>query len=209
MRKLECFNCQKEFEVSYTKWVTRRSQFKTCGTKYYCNESCRNEACCRIKPLEVSCKQCSKLFLKKNSEIKRSKNNFCSRSCAAKYNNTHKKKGIRRSKLEIYIETELIKLFPNLEIHFNRKDAIDSELDIYIPSIKLAIELNGIFHYEPIYGEDKLNKIKNNDNRKFQACLENDIEFCTINTSDQSKFTKKSSKKYLEIICNLINSKIE
>ena len=36
-----------------------------------------------------------------------------------------------RSKLEKWLEEQLIKMYPNLEIHFNRKDAINSELDIY------------------------------------------------------------------------------
>ena len=38
-------------------------------------------------------------------------------------------------------------------------EAINSELDVYVPSLNLAFELNGIFHYEPIYGEKKLNQI--------------------------------------------------
>lgn len=40
----------------------------------------------------VTCKQCGKEFHKTNSQIKRTKNNFCSRSCAASYNNTIKAK---------------------------------------------------------------------------------------------------------------------
>jgi hypothetical protein len=34
-------------------------------------------------------------------------------------------------------------------------------LDFYFPELRFAIELNGITHYEPIYGEDKFEKIKN------------------------------------------------
>jgi len=72
----------------------------------------------------------------------------------------------------------------------------------------LAFELNGIFHYEPIYGQNKLNQIQNNDNRKFQACLENNIELCIIDTSSQTYFKPKTAQKFLDIITNLINNKI-
>lgn len=99
-------------------------------------------------------------------------------------------------------------LYPNLLIYFNKKDAINSELDIYIPSLKLAFELNGIFHYEPIYGFNKLNQIQNNDSRKFQACLEQKIELCLIDSSKQKYFTEKSSQQYLDIITTIINSKL-
>lgn len=132
---------------------------------------------------------------------------FCSQSCSAIYNNTHKTVGIRRSKLEAYIEENLNRIYPNLEIHFNRKDTINSELDIYIPSLKLAFELNGIVHYEPIFSEEKLKSIKNNDQRKFQACIERGIELCIIDTSSQKYFKEESSRKYLDIVKKLIESK--
>jgi hypothetical protein len=86
------------------------------------------------------------------------------------------------------LQEKLTILFPSLDIHYNRKDAINSELDIYIPSLKLAIELNGIFHYEPIYDQDKLDQIQNNDHRKFQACAENGISLCIIDTSSLKYF---------------------
>jgi len=73
--------------------------------------------------------------------------------------------------------------------------------------IRKTSELNGIFHYEPIYGQDKLDKIKNNDHRKFQACLEHNIELCIIDTSQQKKFNPQSSKVFLDIITRIINLK--
>ena len=66
---------------------------------------------------------------------------------------------------------------------------------------------NGIFHYEPIYGLEKLQSIQNNDTRKFQACLERGIELCIIDSSSQKIFSEKSSRKYLEIIVTIINKK--
>ena len=135
-------------------------------------------------------------------------NSFCSHKCSAIYNNKHKTKGTRRSKLEIWLEQQLTVLYPNLTLQFNMKDTIQSELDIYIPSLKLAFELNGIFHYEPIYGADKLASILNNDERKFQACLEQGIELCIIDSSKQKYFTEKKSQQFLVIIQNIINQKL-
>jgi hypothetical protein len=145
--------------------------------------------------------------LKRAKQLKKFPNSFCSSSCAATYNNSHKKYGYRRSKLEKFLEEKLVVLYPSLEFHFNRKDAINSELDIFIPSLSLAFELNGIFHYEPIYGNDQLQSIQNNDKRKFQACLERKIELCIIDTSSLSYFKPANAQKYLDIVCNIVNSK--
>jgi len=141
------------------------------------------------------------------SQIKKSKLNFCCQSCAATYNNTHKTKGTRISKLEVWLSKQLQQLYPNLEFQFNQKEAINSELDIYIPSLRLAFELNGIFHYEPIYGSEKLSSTQNNDNRKYQACIEQGIELCIIDTSHQTYFKEQTSLKFLNIIQNIINLK--
>lgn len=104
------------------------------------------------------------------------------------------------------MQEQLSLQYPNLEIHYNRKDAINSELDIYIPSLKLAFELNGIFHYEPIYGPEKLSKIQNNDNRKFQACLEKGIELVIIDTSGLKYFKPLKAQSFYQIIINIINN---
>ena len=79
---------------------------------------------------------------------------------------------------------------------------------IYIPSIKLAFELNGIFHYEPIFGEEKLEKIKSNDQNKFLICKKNNINLCIINTCQQKYFKISTSQKYLDIIVFIINKNI-
>jgi len=68
--------------------------------------------------------------------------------------------------------------------------------------------LFGFFHYEPIYGAQKLLDIQNNDSRKFQACLEKGIEFVTIDSSALKNFKIKNATKYLDIIKNIIDAKL-
>lgn len=156
--------------------------------------------------LNVTCNQCGKEMTRTLSSI--GKNNFCNHTCAATYSNQNKTHGTRVSKLEKFIQEKLPLKFPNLEIHYNCKDAINSELDIYIPSFKLAIELNGIFHYEPIYGSDKLSQIQNNDTRKIQACIERGIEFCIIDISKITYLKESTALPILKIIEDLINLKL-
>lgn len=173
------------------------------GGKPFCSKECSYKY--STTKVKLNCTNCGNETVKKNSELSKIKNPFCSKSCAATYNNIHKTTGTRRSKLEIYLESQLISIYPDLEILFNDKTAINSELDIYIPSLKLAFELNGIFHYEPIHGDEKLNQIQNNDQRKFKLCLEHSISLCIIDTSSQKYFKEDSSKKFLDIIISIID----
>jgi len=157
----------------------------------------------------VICATCQSPVVKSQKEILGSKsgNLFCSRSCSAKWTNTHKTHGTRVSKIEVWFSKRLPELYPDLMFHFNRTDAINGELDIYIPSLKLAFELNGIFHYEPIFGPDRLSKTQTNDCRKFQACLERNIELCTIDISSIKHFKEHIAQKFLDIIISVINEK--
>lgn len=204
---LNCNNCQKDFPVTHSKYNFRRSSFKLKGVKIYCSRECRIKGTNKNDPVSVICKNCNIEFKKAYYAVKHHPNHFCTQSCAATYNNKNKTHGTRRSKLEIWLEERLTSMHTDLEIHFNRKDTINSELDIYIPSMKLAFELNGIYHYEPIHGSELLEKIQNNDNRKFQACLERGIELCIIDSSSLTYFKPINAKKYLDIICNLISEK--
>ncbi len=175
------------------------------GHKCHCSKKCSSLT--KRNRKEVNCLICNLSFYKIVSQIRGDKH-FCSQSHAAIYNNTHKTKGIRRSKLEIWIESQLSARYPNLEILYNSKQVINSELDIYIPALKLAFELNGIFHYEPIFGQDKLNQISCNDNRKFQACLEMKIALCIIDVSSLLNFKENKAIRFLDIITKVINSKV-
>lgn len=215
-----CKYCEKIIDEKKIKQKLKDIYLKK-SKNIFCNNSCSGKFFGKIQRINrikkymdnpLICKQCKNLIPYEKSKYKlndlkykKIKHIFCNQKCAATYNNTHKTKGIRKSKLEFFLERELSLLYPNLDFHFNRKDAIDSELDIYIPSLKLAFELNGIFHYKPIYGEEKLRKTQNNDNRKFQACLERGIELCIIDSSSLKYFKESNARPYLNIITDIIN----
>lgn len=204
---LECEICKKTFYIdkryiSYEMTANR-------GKHKYCSIECHSKA--KITKVEVTCIQCGKSIYKTKAVYNksRSKKFFCNSSCSAIYSNSHKTIGCRRSKLEIWVEKELTKKYPSIDMLFNSKHIINSELDIYIPSLKLAFELNGIFHYKPIYGNDKFVKIINNDKYKKQLCANNRIKLHVIDTGKQKHFSEISSKQYLDTITKIIDSSIK
>lgn len=199
---LTCTRCK----CTFSRLKSTHEQAMRRGRKIYCSPRCNSLTQQEQGTQTVTCDWCNASVIKVNSQI--SKHNFCNRSCAASYNNAHKTHGIRRSKLEIWLEGQLQTLYPSLEILFNRKEAINSELDIYFPALNLAFELNGIFHYEPIYGPEKLASIQNNDHRKFAACAEKGIELCILDVSTMNYFKPTKGQKFLDIITNIIDAKL-
>jgi len=144
---------------------------------------------------------CQNAFSTRRSE----KGLFCSRSCACKHGNANKTFGCNRSKLETWLEKELIALYGNI-FKFNDR-SLGFELDIVCTQAQIAFELNGIFHYEPVFGKDRLDSIQNKDKYKMQICAQNGLELCVIDTSAQKYFKPKGSEKYLCIITNLLATK--
>jgi len=210
-----CKNCSKTFylEKSQVLAAIKNINIKTKRTTHgrtaeFCSRSCYGKF--NNKGFVTTCGQCKIKIIKKAKELRKSKSKrfFCCQSCAATYNNMHKTKGTRCSKLEKWLQQKLPEKYKSLNFCFNQKDAIESELDIYIPSLKLAFELNGIYHYEPIHGIDKLQKVQFNDNRKFQECLKRDIELCIIDSSGLLYFKEQNAQKYLDIVCSIINQNI-
>ena len=196
-----CDHCKNPFTRRLATIRDREARYAT----LHCSLRCQRAY--RVTTVTLPCGQCGVPVSRKHSQSKISKSGhlFCNHSCAARYANTHKTVGTRRSKLEVWLEAQLRALYPNLTLLPNDKTAINSELDFYFPDLKLAFELNGIFHYEPIYGPEKLASIQNNDHRKFAACADVGISLCVIDSSHLKNFKEPKARAFLDIICNVIN----
>lgn len=102
-------------------------------------------------------------------------------------------------------QSKLRQSYPNLTLHCNRRDAVNAELDFYFPDLRLAFELNGICHYEPIYGPEKLLNVRTNDCRKWAACLEKGIELCVLDSSTMIHFKPQKAEAFLSLIQGVVD----
>ena len=204
-----CIDCNIVFESSrsfsnHIRWHHKQIEY-TRVECLYCKQNIRVEnlkkhlSVCELSPEnKKSCLHCSNTLYSKYKK-------FCNSSCSATFNNTHKNHGYRRSKIEIYFENKLVKKYPNLEFHFNKKTAIKAELDIFIPFLNVAFEINGIHHYKPIHGNALLEKRMQNDSSKVLMCAEKNIKLHVIDISTISHFTEKAAALFLHQITTIID----
>lgn len=190
-REVECLICKKIF-------LKKRSEIKRAPNNYCSRECFLNYINGReSKKIKVECIVCKKLFLKLPCEIKRAPRHCCSRNCYYILNREHKDWGSKRSKLEISIEEHLKTLY-SFEIRYNKTD-IGYELDIYIPCLNLAIEINGILHYEAIFGDAKLLRTQQIDMEKIVKCNELGIKLFVINVSRDGAGKKIQAQRISEV----------
>ena len=200
---LMCYTCSKTF-------FRRRGEIISLlngnpkNSLQFCSQACKFKA--RVKKKKMECKNCQIVVERVPSAILN--NVFCSHACSATYNNKHKKYGFRRSKIEFFMEKKLRETFQTLEIVFNDKTAIGSELDVFIPILNLAFEFNGIFHYIPIYGIEKLEKIQNNDAEKQKECKKLNISLFQVDISSIKHFKESKCLVFWEYVEKIINSSL-
>ena len=172
---------------------------------FFCSRVC-NGASRRTGQLH-KCKSCGKEVVRTPGKLE--KNTFCSHSCAASHSNKNKKHGTRRSKMEVFVAGKLEEDFADLEVKYNEISWAGCELDIYIPSLKLAVEINGIFHYKPIFGTDKFNRIVENDRKKAEACCKAGIALHVIDITANNIFSTQAGESYYKQIHQLVRQAMD
>lgn len=201
-----CEYCSCDFVREYKFEKSYRQKLFFCSL--LCLRTYQREKTTKAKTL--SCSVCDKFFVKDFNQIKKSKsgNHFCSRSCSAISNNKNKTYGTRISKIELFIQDNLKIDYPDLEFVFNTRKIIDYELDIFIPKISIAFEINGIFHYSPIFGQQKFDRVNYVDQQKITQCEKNTIILHTIDISKLKRFTNQNALPYYESIKKIIDQKL-
>lgn len=88
----------------------------------------------------------------------------------------------------------------------NDKTMLDGfEADIAIPSLQLAIEWNGIVHFKPIWGEEKLQKIQDRDSQKKAIAISKNINLIVVpDLVSNDKILDKAVEEISDIIEELI-----
>ncbi len=112
---------------------------------------------------------------------------------------------VHGSKFEKYLITALLSNHYKVQSH--KKFLFDdgeTSVDIYLPVEGIVIECNGVFHYNPVFGEETLTKRIQTDMLKIESLLANGYTIITLSYNKTSKtvmenFTNKFLPKLKEI----------
>jgi len=147
----------------------------------------------------LKCEGCGSSVLRTDNQLRQMKHGkpYCSKSCRMKHYNANilERTSNQRSRAEDILANLIKADFPDLEVSVNNRQILPSrlELDIYLPTAKLAIELNGPVHYFPIYGEERLTKVQVRDSQKHKETQELDIGLLILDISNLQTIKKTVS----------------
>lgn len=210
--KVICEYCKKEFwrhnrlQKKYINKSRKKHGIKCLKIYEFCSKECSYAY--KDKKIDLKCGWCNASLKQTLAEYKKSKSGFafCNRSCSVSYNNTQRRKS-KRSKCEIMLFDLIQQHYPNLNVLPNDKNLLEGfEVDIAIPELNLAIEWNGIVHYKPIYGEEKLDKIKSVDIKKQLLAQKNNIRLIVISDLVSTKaFVNEAFMNIVKIVDELLS----
>jgi len=105
------------------------------------------------------------------------------------------------SKMENHLFEMLVRAGYRVEKH--KEQILQNEkfhIDLYIPSIRTAVEIDGPLHFEPVYGEDKLQRRQAADLQKNGLILSAGMVLLRV------KLTKRESQRNNRYICDQVLS---
>lgn len=106
------------------------------------------------------------------------------------------------SKLEKYILKSLLQ--HGIVVEFHKEQTLSNtrlQIDLFLPNINVAIEVDGPSHFEPVWGKDSLNRNKKYDSKKEGLIIGKGWTLIRI------KQTKDFSKARANVICkNLLDT---
>lgn len=108
------------------------------------------------------------------------------------------------SKLEKFLFKEL--LATGLIVEFHKEQSILNtklQIDIFIPSLNIAIEVDGPSHFEPVWGQDALKRNKKYDNKKTGLLIGKGLFLIRVQQ------TKEFSKSRAQLVLNKLKQAIE
>lgn len=167
-KNVSCIYCNKKYKLSKSKIDRDRNIGNFCSQKCLSNY--------RDSKVNFNCDFCDKKHKTHKSTYDRAVNHFCSKKCASRY---YCGKNLCEGIFEKTVKKTKIKYERN-----NREILNGLELDFYFPNIKLAVEINGPSHYEPIYGEKSLKQQKKRDRTKKKLCKIKNITLFVISVLD-------------------------
>lgn len=121
------------------------------------------------------------------------------------------KRGMREasisgSKMEKFIQQELED--NDIPVIFHKKGLVENsnlEVDIFLPSYNIAIEIDGPTHFFPIFGEDRLQKTMESDRTKIGLLLANKINILRVKHISKNASLAKA-KKIVEYIVGFLET---
>ena len=106
---------------------------------------------------------------------------------------------------------KLSERFSDLPVVYNDRSTLPGglELDIYVPSLKVAFEINGPAHYKPIFGPEALKITQNKDKLKRRHCDDLGIKLFEVDISDMPRFKHFNLEKHTKFILGAVKTEIE
>lgn len=110
----------------------------------------------------------------------------------SKANQAIRVSAIEGSKMERHIANKIRELGHKVEMHKKIIPSENLEVDLYIPELKVIIEVDGPSHFYPIWGQEKLDKQMNADLRKSGTLLSRGYVILRVKSCGEESLSKKN-----------------